>query len=434
MAFDDYRREVFSILGYEPSAEQWEIHRDQHRIKQVAGGERGGKSVVGAREVVLAAPFSRLIWLAGAEFDIPRTEFEYILNDLMKLHLISGAANDVSFPKQGQCSMQTFTGCKIVTKSCQDIQKLGMDAPDLILITESAQIEFDAYLRLRGRAAEKRAKLILTGTFEGSIGWYADYWNRWQAPNNEDAKSFSLPSWSNLKVYPLGRQDPEILRLEEQTPPDIFLERYAGVPCPPSGLMMKGFSNAIHVGEYSFDAELPVEVWVDPGYAGAHAVEVIQLKPDGVYVVDEIYKKDVITEDIINMCKARPWWDNCTGGVIDVAGRQHQATRAPVEIWKALAGKSMRSRKVHIEAGADTLQTYLHNQKIYFNYNCKGIIAECGGGRSPVYGGGAWLRDENTGKPLAKNDHACKSIIYGLVDHFGYSSGRRRHKIKILEY
>jgi len=424
----DYRNAVFQILEYSPTAEQSKIHDSDARIKLVAGGERGGKSVVGAKEAVLAAPLSTLIWLVGPEYDIARTEFEYCMNDFNKMAVL----HDVSFPKQGPCSLKLkgtkeTPGCEIVTKSAKEPQKLGMEAPDFILACEAAQMEYEAYLRLRGRIAEKRGRMALTGTFEGSIGWYPELYNRWQTVNAEDAQSFSLPSWSNDKVYPGGRDDPEIKKLEAETPHDIFMERYAGVPCKPSGLIMTEFSNAVHVGEYDFNPDLPVELAVDPGYSGAHVVEVIQSKDDTVYLIDEIYLQGYVTEEIIDICKQKKWWGKVTGGAIDFAGRQHQAMAAPVEVWQNRAGLYLSSKQTQLDAGIDLLRSFLlvnpitNKPKMFINHTCKGLISECGGGKSPVFGGGPWLRDLNTGKPKPVNDHACKAVIYWLVSRFGYS-------------
>ncbi len=431
MITDEYRDKIFGWLDYKPTGdEQWAIHKSQARIKLVAGGERGGKSHTGAKEVVLAAPISKLIWVVGPEYDICRTEFEYCINDLMKIGFLD--EKDVSFPRQGPCSLRLkgtkqAPGCEIVTKSAKEPQKLGMEAPDFILGCEAAQMEYEAYLRLRGRIAEKRANMVLTGTFEGSIGWYPELYTRWSGANEEDAKSFSLPSWSNKLIYPGGREDPEILRLEAQTPHDTFMERYAGVPCPPSGLIMSEFSNKIHVGEYEFDPNLPIELAVDPGYSGAHAVEVIQSKGDAVYLIDEIYLQGYVTEEIIDICRQKKWWGKVAGGAIDIAGRQHQAMQAPVEVWQNKAGIYLQSRQVDVNGGIDLLRSFLlvnpvtNKPKIFINTSCKGFIAECGGGKSPVFGGGPWLRDLNTGKPKPMNDHACKAVIYWLVSRFGYS-------------
>ncbi|GAI41578.1 unnamed protein product, partial [marine sediment metagenome] len=63
---------------------------------------------------------------------------------------------------------------------------------------------------------------------------------------------------------------------------------------------------------------------------------------------------------------------------------------------------------------------------------CPGFIAECGGGRSPIEGGGIWMRDKNTLKPISKNNHACTALIFYLVNKFGYTGlAPRRGPMKL---
>ena len=125
-------------------------------------------------------------------------------------------------------------------------------------------------LRLSGRLAERRGWLWLSGTFEGSRGWYAERFRAWQTDNPEEAASFSVPSWANRTLFPGGREDPEIRRLETTYPADLFQERFGGVPCPPVSLVFREFEPAAHVRTIrdpyeSFDN---IEIAVDPGYAG----------------------------------------------------------------------------------------------------------------------------------------------------------------------
>jgi len=435
MALEDYRQGIYRDLEYSPTPLQDVVHQDDHRIKLVAGGERGGKSYVGAKEAVLYVPRSKLIWLVGAEYEKTRQEFEYLFNDCLKLGLISTGGPTKIPPWEFTC----WNGCRVATKSAKDPQDIGMEAPDFVLVCEAAQIEYEAYLRLRGRIAQKKAPMVLTGTFEGSLGWYADYFTRWQGQNDEDAKSFSLPTWSNTVAFEPGDKtitltggrkvenvNDEIYRLFMETPLDLAMERYAALPCKPSGLIMTEFSNPVHVGSYGVDPELPVELAVDPGYAGAHAIEVIQTKNDDVYLIDELYFQGYTTEDMIDICQQRRWWHKVVGGAIDVAGKQHQAMAAPIEVWQSKAKLYLQGRRVDENQGIELLRTFLkvnpvtYKPKLYVNHSCKGFIAECGGGKSPVFGAGSWLRDANTGRPKDKDNHACKAVIYWLVNRFGY--------------
>ena len=119
-----------------------------------------------------------------------------------------------------------------MTKSARDPARLAGEAPDGILGCEAAQLPYDVFLRLRGRVAERRGWLWLSGTFEGSRGWYADHFSAWQAVNADGAASFSIPTWSNRALFPGGRADAEIEALEATYPAAVFRERFGGVPLP----------------------------------------------------------------------------------------------------------------------------------------------------------------------------------------------------------
>ncbi len=194
------------------------------------------------------------------------------------------------------------------------------EAPDGILGCEAAQLPASVFLRLRGRIAERRGWLWLSGTFEGSRGWYADKFRAWQLVERADARAFSIPSWENRAIYPGGREDPEIADLEAMFPPDLFMERFGGVPCPPSTLVFREFNPRVHMSNNARASGLPVELAIDPGYAGAYAVLAIEQRGPEVAVIDEVYLRRRVAGDVIAACRERPWWPQVRGSVIDIAG------------------------------------------------------------------------------------------------------------------
>lgn len=436
---------IFKACDYTPSKEQEAIHfwdlqaRVQgikSRIKQITGGIRSGKTLSASLEVISRCHEGKLYWLAAEDFEMARGEFEYCMEYAKKL----GILNKFSFPKEGRCEMTVHGGIIIRTWSLKDPIKIARESPDGIVICEAAQTSWENVQGCMQRVVESRGWLYLEGTMEASNTYYADQHKEWSVPNNVAAKSFSLPTWSNLAVFPGGRQDPEILFQESRYPADVFLERFGGEPCPLSQLIIKEFRNETHVGEYPFQPELPVEICVDPGGAfksGAYAVLAVQQWDDIFHIVDEIYMRGYVTEEIVDIATVRPWWGNVKGGSIDIAGHQHHSSaskesRSDVDIWYQKTGMYLQSSRV-IEStkgkeagGIDRLRTYMsvnpitHKPKVLVHHTAKGFISECGGGRSPVEGGGAWLRDSNTGKPLDKNNHAVKAFYYWLVNKVGY--------------
>ena len=426
------KAKIFRDLGYAPSPVQAEAHFHLSRLKLVAGGERGGKSLWSAMEMIGDWPNGSLYWLVGADYEQCRPEFGYIFDSLTRLNVI----RDVSFPKEGPLRLVLGTGAVIITHSAKEPEKLGREAPDGVLVCEAGLLSYEAFLRVRGRIAEKRGWLALSGSFESSLGWMPELYTRWQIDNPDDARSFSLPTWDNRVIYPGGRQDSEILALERTFPADRFQERFAGIPCAPTGLVLKEFRVTLHCGDYRFDPSLPVYLWVDPGYAGAYAVEVAQVKNDTIYIIDEVYEQGLTTEEVILVCETKEWWSKVIGGAIDIAGRQHQGMPSTEEIWKLKGRIILNSQSISVVDGIDRFRTFLKPDPItgrphfFTNYNCRGLIAEMGGGVNPIQGLGMWrYKTDRTGAifsemPDDKNNHACKAAIYGLVDRFGLAGGR----------
>jgi hypothetical protein len=70
------------------------------------------------------------------------------------------------------------------------------------------------------------------------------------------------------------------------------------------------------------------------------------------------------------------------------------------------------------------LNPITHQPKIIVSHRCTGLISECGGGPSPVDGGGAWRRDDN-GKIIDKWNHSTKALTYLIMQLFGFVENRR---------
>lgn len=429
---------IFERIGYIPTPLQCSAHDSIARIKLVAGGERAGKSRLSASELLGRFYEGHLFWLVGQEYANTRAEFEYLCDGFSRLGLKFYATKDVD-PGEILVENQKW---RIVTKSAKDYRKLGGEAPDGILVCEAAQIDWTTFLRLRGRLAEKRAWMLLSGTFESSLGWYVEFFNRGQVPENPDFRSFSIPSWTNTYIFPGGRTDPEIADLERTFSKELFLERLGGMPCPPAGRVFTEFSYNIHVGTggaYEFNPSEPVYLWIDPGFVHAYVVLVAQRQDEHIYIIDELYQQGMITSDIITVCKQKPWWDKAVGGAIDIASHQHQAMPAVAEIWQKEGKKWLNARRVEVRDGIEKVKSFLlvnpltGTPRLHINAKCLGLISEMGGCLSPITGQAViykWKTNQ-AGQvmgdlPDDKNNHACKALAYGLVDTFGFTAPRRQ--------
>ena len=432
--------------------EQDEILDHPARIKLVAGGERAGKSFLGALSIISKLDHFEhkdIVWLVARDYERTRAEWNYLLDILGEMGFLVSHSKRIDPGNMvvacgSTDSPGTFT---IKTKSAQDHRSLAMEAPRMIVACEASQIDHESFLRLRGRIAEKRGWLFLEGTFESSLGWYPSLWEAWQYFNPDDsAVSFSLPSWTNKRVYPLGREDPEIKSLETLHSEDWFNERVAGKPAPPRGLVHNLFRSDLHVtSEAEYIEGEPVHLWVDPGYSqvtqSAYAVMVVQIINNRVIVIDEVFEREKTTEDIIEICQGRQWWKDVSQGVIDVAANAAGESR-PVDTWLHKAALYMQSQRVGITDGIERFNTFLKTNLengmpyMVFNPRCRGVISELGGATNPfddqvhVY---SWKTDRE-GNTIGKTprdafNHGVKAITYGLVINFGYARASLSSKI-----
>ncbi len=422
-------QEMLKLMGYTLGPEQEEIVRCNNRTMLVTGGEQAGKSYVAGAYLLPRLPGSKLFWLVGDDYEQCQTEFKNIIDALALVGVVN--EKSVSMPQKGAWSATVLNGIKIKTKTAADVRKLAREAPDGIIMCEAAQMGYDIYQKLLGRTAPKRAWLLMVGTLEASMDWYAQFFARWQSDNPEKAVSFCLPSWANRHLYPGGREDPEIKRIEANLDPETFMMRFAAKPYPPENMIFRAFNFGIHVpGDVKFDPEVEVQLWIDPGFSGSkYAIEVVQLV-DGdkhcdkshVHFIDELYEMNRATPEMIDMCNSRDWYENIGLVVIDIAGTQQTSIGVSVSEQWAAEGFAVAAQHIGIEDGISRHRTFLKDPatgqaRLFFANTCVGAFTEYGRWKRRKIADGV----NQTAKAEVTNCDAMKAINYGLVENFGYT-------------
>lgn len=421
MRWPSYRQKqiTFERLNYEPFPLQDRIHRSAATIVQIVGAEGAGKSHITSAEIAACLPWCDLVYLVGETYENTQAEFNYISHNLQRLGALDPAR--ISQPKTGRWSLTARTGCQVLTLSARRgasaIVALGQQ-PDIIVLCEAGIIEsFSVATASVRRATRARGRVILVGTLKDDFGWYASLVDEFSVPGNVwQGETFSLPSWSNLKIYPLGEQDPEIKRLRRVTPANEFARTIAARRMPSKAQVLAEFGYANHVRPCPFDSALSVYVWIDPGYyPSAYVVLPVQFHGDEVWNIDEIYLNHHFHQEVIAVAKEREWWPNVERGVIDIAGRQHHGERSAVEVWQTEAGLYLHSGTVGILDGIARHRDFLKNGRLFHDPRCKETLAEYKLYRLPSD------RDGNATSDLPRDEHnhAMKAIAYGLIERFG---------------
>lgn len=435
----DVKRLIFDRIGYKPTPEQALIHFDEHRIREGVGGWRSGKSKMSSAELVAQHHLGDLFWLIGADYELCREEFGYLVEFFQTLEIIK----NLHFPSRDQCKLvlEPVEGhiINIETKSAKYPERIAAKAPDGIILCEAAQLPPTIFDIVLGRLIEKDGWLFMAGTLETSLDWYAEKFNDYQLEDNpEDGKAWSLPSWSNTGYkgcpFPGGRDDAKIKKIELSCPPDLFSERYGGKPVKPKGLVIPEFKTSLHVGSFPIDLEHPIEIGVDPGYhPSAYSVVFLQFIGDDIFVVDEIYQQYKNNAQIILMTQKKPYYERIKGGAIDVTSQYHTSSDKPAyDIWRDTTKLTLDTRTIKpVNDGVERLRTFMlphpvsGDVQLHIDSKCRGLISEFGGCKSPLENRGAWKKKMDkygnvlSDEPEKTNCDAVKALIYAIVAHYG---------------
>jgi hypothetical protein len=468
---------------YQPGPSHWPAVMNPARFHAIGGGERSGKSRYNAQEVAFRVTYAKmqgateqLVWLAGESYENAHREFDYLIT----IFQVLGALPDdltsrnphVKKPDGRAWHMNLsgeWEGITIQTRTVDDPTKIASWALDGFVLCEAAQCRHgeEVWLRLRGRVAERRGWGILSGTFERQRGlWYKRLFNRWLV-GDEEGHAYKFPTWENFAMFPGGWDDNEIVRLRERLDEDLFMERYAGIPTPPTSLVYPRFDPDIHVtteAEYmprvnpvadglaeqwtqNTSDRLPVELAIDPGNSN-YAILAIQRDEDEhgplVYVIDEVFGRNQSTGDLVEVCRNRPWWKNIDpryAGTIDNAARQRQGGTPTIKIWREISGFYLRARWVRVEDGIDKVRSFLEDYGLKSEYDddgnrkyphpaqwarlfvhprCRRLTEEFQMYRFPENREPSEWTDPRPGW-----DHGVKALAYFLIDRYGPVRGKR---------
>jgi hypothetical protein len=390
-----------------------------------------------------------VVWIVANDYVLARYEFQYIRSWLRWL----GVPLVVdSQPNVGPWRLTTEWGAELKTQTAADITKIEGGDLDAALVAEAGLMDPEIIRRLTGRVGEKRGPILMSGSLDASEPWYMESFERflYGPVDNKSWQSFGVPSWENLIVFPEGRNDPQIKEWESSLNEDEFKLKVACEVAKPSELVFSEFDVRLHVtpmefgdrdqqggrleyperitdsfgfetGRWLLPTRGPVHLAIDPGSRGAYAVLAIRLYDDQVFVIDEVYMRLTMAEDVIEECKMREWWSQVNFAVMDIAGKQRPAMASHADIWAQdhALGEYPAMTYIHIEDGIEHLKTFLRNPlnkkpRLWIDPKCKNTIKEFGLYRYRTFKENRPISEE----PVDNYNHAIKALTYYLVNRF----------------
>ena len=443
-----------------PTPGQREIVNDYSLNKVIVGGVRSGKTTSGVQEgirwIIADYYYGRAVsgseyWLVGETYDLTKMEFNGLAEALTRLD--PGMVQSIRQLSTGRPgTINLYSGgdkpVSIHTKSARDTRALASVAPLGLMLCEAGLANVDVWMKLHERALELQSPIFISGTLEWSDGWYPELIIRCKNPEiqrRELIKTFTLPSFSNTVVFPLGERDPKFVRFKAQFTGDRYHERILGEPRPVQGRVHPASAMA-HIRDIEYVEGEPVYLASDPGFSSktdsAAAILCTQLINGKLHIFDEIYEQEVQWIHVVEKLMRRPWWRKVKkgemGGVIDQAGSFQTGVSSFYDQFLTLTGVVLNYQKVSLIEGIDLVNTLLHTDaisgesQIAIAPRCKGILSESGIGPYPFEGHfqgersneiRAYVyqikRDGTTAAaPRNKYNHAWSAIRYLVWDLF----------------
>lgn len=447
----------FKEIGYTPHPKQQLFHNSTARFRCATCGRRFGKSTMAARDLEpeLFLP-NRMYWIVGPSYDLGEKEFRVVWNDLMvgqklaKDKRVKRAYNK----KQGNMFIEFPWGTRLEVKSADHTENLVGEGLHGVILSEAAKHAEDTWERyIRPSLTDYHGWATFPTTPEGQ-NWLHKIWQygRNKKPEYIDYESWQFPSWENRVLYPLGRNDPEILQIELTTSKAWFDQEIGADFTAFVGRIYPEFQEITHVKNIEYNpAWTNVMVW-DWGFVHPLACVEFQIDPwDNIYVWREHYGAQKTLEEHIYEIKTRenpPGYkiDMCFGDAAD-PGAAATVTQHIAPCWVDPATKSGKSEsgdavwregielvkkflKMYDTGEYDEYGTPLQEPKLFVDPDCAWTIKEFNNYKAREAPRNTRNPSQGRDAALDKDNHTLDAIRYGLM-HI-YKLGAAHHLVDAM--
>ncbi|QXO13659.1 terminase [Gordonia phage DumpTruck] len=335
---------VHDYTGWDPHIGQLEIAEGQQRYKIAACGRRFGKSVIGGRELVPEALFTkglestliqegkrREFWIVGPEYSDAEKEFRVMWNTLTALEVPMDKPGSYNNPESGQLHLSLWNGTfQVHGKSAKYPDTLVGEGLSGVILAEAAKLKSKVWPKyIRPTLADFNGWALMTSTPEGK-NWFYEMYQYGQNPKMPEWGSWRMPAWRNPHVYKtptydhhvkrlqaamVGHEfrgfspqeiaaaldliiDEEVLSLLQSTTIEAFNQEIGADFTEYVGRVFKEFDEDLHVRDLKRKPGWELYGAVDYGFTNPNVWLLVQVGPWGeVEVLDEIYEPGLTADE-----------------------------------------------------------------------------------------------------------------------------------------
>lgn len=433
---------LYSRLEFFPHDGQRRMLASPARFFVADCGRRWGKSLAGPHKNVPKMLLKKptLGWIVAPTYDLGEKEFRVFWNILIdRMRVPIDKSKTYYSTRTKDFRITTSWGSSVEVRSAEHPESLVGEGLDWVIMAEAAKLKLSHWEKyIRPTLADKRGSADFVSTPEG-FNWFYQIFKQGEDPDHPNWDSIQSPTWENTVMFPLGREDPEILEIEKTTPsPEVFNQEYGADFTSFAGRIYSDFDEGYHVlPRYQFNPNWPNYLAFDFGLRNVTACLNIQVDPeDNVYVWKEYYEKGLNSythatklRSLINWRVDRAYRDPSGS---DQAGTIMQVWRDVRDYYNPwLSGVDLTPAPNDVEPGIQQVQRWLklrempdgsRKPKLFVAKECRRTINEFNTYVWAEQGSKVAEYKDPDEKPRKKQDHAMDALRYFFTGHFGLAS------------
>lgn len=451
MAYVISKKKLWQKLIYTPNKAQAQIHASRARMQVTAAGRRTGKSTAGGMELVPEAyktylqkdllweqQKQRIFWIVGPQYTDAEKEFRAFYNACRRLDMPFDKPGTYYDARAGNLQISLFEGrFLLLGQSAKYPEHLVGEGLNGVIMAEAAKMKERIWTQyIRPTLADYRGWAKFNSTPEGR-NWFYDLYRRGQDDDTGTWQSWRFPSWANNFVFPLGKDDPEILEMGKDLSEEMRKQEIEADFSQFVGQVFKDWDEDWHVRRTPYDPDLPLYIATDYGWTNPNVALFIQVDHwDRVYIIDEYYQSHRSAEEFAadllegNYSSTHP--SLCAAATRlfpdpeDPASSHVLGEKLRVQVMGNTGGE-LKNRLELIRKWLKDENTHLgtdhpdRRPRIIVDPRCKHTIYEFDAYRYPR------TKDEEKEapeKPMKKDDHTPEALGRFFAGHFGEAASK----------